>query len=96
MKKRLFFLAAALWLSLGSAFAQSDIYGVFNRIGLNAGVSTEGITVGIATPITPYLELGFDANFMPGFKVNGDVNIDAEPIVIPKPGGSDTYTFSKV
>ena len=78
MKKRLFFLAAALWLSLGSAFAQSDIYGVFNRIGLNAGVSTEGITVGIATPITPYL------------------NIDAEPIVIPKPGGSDTYTFSKV
>jgi hypothetical protein len=96
MKKRIFTLAPAVLLSVGSAFAQSDIYGVFNRIGMNAGVSTEGITVGIATPITPYLELGFDANFMPGFKVDGDVKIDGGTIIIPKPGGSDTYTLDKV
>ena len=76
--------------------AQDDFYGVFNRLGANAGVSTEGLTVGLATPITPYLELGLDANFMPGIKVKGTVNIGAGDIRIPtSSGGVDTYHIDK-
>lgn len=94
--KRLATMATVILMSTSSITAQDDFYGVFNRFGANAGVSTEGITVGVATPITPYLELGFDANFMPGFKVDGEVNIGAGDILIPTvSGGVDTYHINK-
>ena len=95
MKKRLLTIATTVLLGAGSATAQDDFYGVFNHLGINAGISTEGITVGAATPITPYLELGMDANFMPGIKVKGTVNIGAGDIRIPTTsGGVDTYHIS--
>lgn len=96
MKKRSLTIATAVLLGTGSVAAQDDFYGVFNRLGVNAGVSTEGITVGVATPITPYLELGFDANFMPAIKVDGEVNIGAGDIIIPtSTGGTDVYHINK-
>jgi hypothetical protein len=49
--------------------------GFFDYVGLNVGVGTEGITAGIAAPITDYLELGFNFNYMPSFKVKEDVKI---------------------
>ena len=96
MKKKLLTIVTVLLLGASNASAQDDFYGVFNRLGINVGASTEGITVGVATPITQYLELSFDANFMPTFKVDGDVNINAGEIRIPTAsGGVDVYNINK-
>lgn len=77
MKKHLILCLMTL-MGITTASAQSDDYerGIFNRVGLNASVGTEGIGVGIAAPITDYLELGFGVNFLPTIKVKGDVNVD--------------------
>ena len=78
--KKLFVVCVAMLMGSASASAQEwwDDFdrGVFNHVGLNASIGTEGIGVGVAAPITDYLELGFGVNFMPGFKVKGDVNVD--------------------
>lgn len=53
--------------------------GVFNHLGFYAGPSTEGISFGIATCITPYIELSAGMNIMPGIKIKTDENeIDIE------------------
>lgn len=77
MKKHLI-VCLMMLMGATTASAQSDYYerGIFNHVGLNVGVGTEGIGVGIAAPITDYLELGFGVNFMPSVKIKGDVNID--------------------
>lgn len=76
MKKH---LIACMVMLMGVTTASAQSYyerGILNHVGLNAGVGTEGISVGIAAPITDYLELGFGVNFMPGIEVKGDVNVD--------------------
>lgn len=66
--------------------AQDDLErGIFNHLGLNVAAGTEGIGIGVATPITNYLELGFDVNIMPGFKAKGDVNVNYYTGSIPIP-----------
>lgn len=76
MKKHLI-VCLMMLMGVTTASAQSDYErGIFNHVGLNAGVGTEGISVGIAAPITDYLELGFGVNLMPSIKVKGDVNVD--------------------
>lgn len=48
----------ALLLSIGSvvnAQESKDFRGVFNRVGANLSVGTEGIGVGVAAPLTKYL-----------------------------------------
>ena len=77
MKKHLI-VCLMMLMGATTASAQSDYYerGIFNHVGLNAGIGTEGIDVGIAAPITDYLELGFGVNFLPTFKVKGDVDIE--------------------
>lgn len=64
-------------IACGMAPASAQEYGLFNNIGANLGVGTEGISVGVATPITEYLELSAGVNFMPGIKIKETVNIDA-------------------
>ena len=78
---------------MGSASASAQEWwddmerGVFNHVGLNVSASTEGIGVGVAAPITDYLELSAGVNFMPSIKIKGDVNVDYNigqlPIDIP-------------
>ena len=66
-----------MMLLIGTATVSAQIdRGIFNHLGIQAGVGTEGINVGLATPITDYLELGVGMNFMPGitFKTDVDVN----------------------
>lgn len=95
MKKHLI-VCLMMLMGVTTASAQSDYYerGIFNHVGLNVGVGTEGIGVGIAAPITDYLELGFGANFLPSIKVKGDVNIDFN---IPNlPAGYNIPTADKV
>lgn len=77
--KKLLVACIAMLMGVNSASAEwwEDIdRGVFNHVGLNASVGTEGIGVGVAAPITDYLELGFGVNFMPTFTVKGDANIE--------------------
>lgn len=50
----------------------------FNHLGVNVGVGTEGVGIGVATPLTNFLEFEAGVNFMPGFKVNADVNLEAD------------------
>ena len=77
--KKLIIVCVSLLMGAGSASAEwwEDIdRSIFNHVGLNASVGTEGIGVGVAAPITDYLELGFGVNFMPTFTVKGDADIE--------------------
>lgn len=77
--KKLLVVCVAMLMGVNSASAEwwEDIdRGVFNHVGLNASIGTEGIGVGVAAPITDYLELGFGVNFLPSIKVKGDVNVE--------------------
>ena len=91
MKKSILVCAVAL-LGFTQASAQDYERGIFNHLGANLSVGTEGISIGVAAPCTDYLEFGLGVNFMPGVKIKGDVNINAGTIPI----GPDTYTFDKL
>lgn len=56
--KKLMMVAVILLTSVGSVMAQSDYKrGFFNHVGLNVGAGTEGISVGLAAPVTNFLEV---------------------------------------
>lgn len=89
MRRILAVAVLCLMISTG-AFAQFQ-RGVFNHLGANVSVGTEGIGVGVAAPLTNYLEVEAGANFMPGFKltgnldlnVSGSVNIQGQQVEVP-------------
>ena len=87
--KKLFVACFAVLMGSTSVLAQETVErGIFNHLGLNVSASTEGIGVGVATPITDYLELSAGVNFMPSIKIKGDVNVDYNidpllPVTIP-------------
>ena len=84
--KRLFIACLAMLMGATASSAQDDLErGIFNHLGVNVAAGTEGIGIGVATPITNYLELGFDVNIMPGFKAKGDVNVNYYTGSIPVP-----------
>ena len=84
--KRLFIACLVMLMGATASSAQDDLErGIFNHLGLNVAAGTEGIGIGVATPITNYLELGFDVNIMPGFKAKGDVNVNYYTGSIPVP-----------
>ena len=72
-----------LLVACGFAPAFSQEYGLFNHVAINAGVGTEGISVGAATPITEYLELSAGLNIMPSIKFKGNEDIN---VSVPFPG----------
>ena len=70
-------VAVILLTSVGSVMAQSDYKrGIFNHVGLNVGAGTEGIGVGVAAPVTNFLEVEAGVNIMPSFKLSGDLDVD--------------------
>ncbi len=74
--KKLLIVCSLVLLGLQHVSAEDiDDFGIFQHFGAQVGVGTEGISVGVATPITNYLEASLGVNFMPGIKVDGDVNI---------------------
>ena len=84
--KRLFIACLAMLMGATASSAQDDLErGIFNHLGVNVAAGTEGIGIGVATPITNYLELGFDVNIMPGFTAKGDVNVNYYTGSIPVP-----------
>lgn len=75
--KKLMMMAVILLTSVGSVMAQSDYKrGIFNHVGLNVGAGTEGISVGVAAPVTNFLEVEAGVNIMPSFKLSGDLDVD--------------------
>lgn len=79
--KKLMMMAVLLLAGVGSVMAQSDYKrGIFNHVGLNVGAGTEGISVGVAAPVTNFLEVEAGVNIMPSFKLSGDLDVDVKPI----------------
>ena len=78
MKKSILVCAVAL-LGFTQASAQDYERGIFNHLGANLSVGTEGISIGVAAPCTDYLEFGLGVNFMPGIKVKEDANVAGIP-----------------
>lgn len=75
--KKLMMMAVLLLAGVGSVMAQSDYKrGIFNHVGLNVGAGTEGIGVGVAAPVTNFLEVEAGVNIMPSFKLSGDLDVD--------------------
>lgn len=74
--KKLLFLCSMMLLGVTTVSAQEFERGIFNRLGANAAVGSEGFSLGLATCITPYLELSAGVNFFPSAKAKGDVNIN--------------------
>lgn len=84
--KKLLIVCLAMLMGTTTSLAQDDMErGIFNNLGVNLSAGTEGIGIGVATPITNYLELGFGVNIMPGFKAKGDVNVNYSTGSIPVP-----------
>ncbi len=77
--KKLLIVCGLVLLGMQNVSAQKvDDFGIFEHVGANLGVGTEGISIGVAAPVTNYLEVGLGVNFMPGFKANGDVDINVK------------------
>ena len=83
--KKLMMMAVLLLAGVGSVMAQSDYKrGIFNHVGLNVGAGTEGISVGVAAPVTNFLEVEAGVNIMPSFKLSGDLDVDVDTRSLPQ------------
>lgn len=83
--KKIMMVAVILLTSVGSVMAQSDYKrGIFNHVGLNVGAGTEGISVGVAAPVTNFLEVEAGVNIMPSFKLSGDLDVDVKTSSLPQ------------
>ncbi len=86
--KKLMMMAVILLAGVGSVMAQSDYKrGIFNHVGLNVGAGTEGISVGLAAPVTSFLEVEAGVNVMPSFKLSGDLDVDYDSSSLPQVSG---------
>ena len=86
--KKLMMMAVLLLAGVGSVMAQSDYKrGIFNHVGLNVGAGTEGIGVGVAAPVTNFLEVEAGVNIMPSFKLSGDLDVDVDTRSLPQVPG---------
>ena len=83
--KKLMIVAVILLTSVGSVMAQNEYKrGLFNHVGLNVGAGTEGISVGLAAPVTSFLEVEAGVNVMPSFKLSGDLDVDYDYSSLPQ------------
>ena len=83
--KKLMMVAVILLTSVGSVMAQNEYKrGLFNHVGLNVGAGTEGISVGLAAPVTGFFELEAGVHVMPSFKLSGDLDVDVNTSSLPQ------------
>ena len=83
--KKLMMVAVILLTSVGSVMAQNEYKrGLFNHVGLNVGAGTEGISVGLAAPVTGFFEVEAGVNVMPSFKLSGDLDVDVNTSSLPQ------------
>lgn len=92
--KKFAMLAVLLFSVIGSTFAQEEEdYApakfkrtVFNHVAVNVGAGTEGISVGVAAPLTNFFEFEAGVNVMPSFKLDGDLTIEAQDVSVSYQG----------
>ena len=78
-------LAVILLTSVGSVMAQKEYKrGFLNHVGINVGAGTEGISVGLAAPVTGFFEFEAGVNVMPSFKLSGDLDVDVNTSSLPQ------------
>lgn len=83
--KKLMMVAVILLTSVGSVMAQNEYKrGIFNHVGINVGAGTEGISVGLAAPVTSFFEVEAGVNVMPSFKLSGDLDVDYDYSSLPQ------------
>lgn len=83
--KKLMMVAVILLTSVGSVMAQKEYKrGFLNHVGINVGAGTEGISVGLAAPVTSFFELEAGVNVMPSFKLSGDLDVDYDYSSLPQ------------
>lgn len=83
--KKLMMVAVILLTSVGSVMAQKEYKrGFLNHVGINVGAGTEGISVGLAAPVTGFFELEAGVNVMPSFKLSGDLDVDVNTSSLPQ------------
>ena len=58
--------------------------GFLNHVGINVGAGTEGISVGLAAPVTGFFELEAGVNVMPSFKLSGDLDVEVNTSSLPQ------------
>lgn len=86
--KKLMMVAVILLTSVGSVMAQKEYKrGFLNHVGINVGAGTEGISVGLAAPVTGFFELEAGVNIMPSFKLSGDLDVDVNTSSLPQVPG---------
>lgn len=66
-----------LGMTANEIAAQKE-WGVFNSLAVGAGISTTGIDVNVATPVTSYFALRGGFSIMPDFSMNTDVDVEVE------------------
>ena len=83
--KKLMMVAVILLTGVGSVMAQKEYKrGFLNHVGINVGAGTEGISVGLAAPVTGFFELEAGVNVMPSFKLSGDLDVDVNTSSLPQ------------
>lgn len=98
-----FIIAAALLLAATASasdnrHADDYEYGSFQHMGAELGIGTQGFTLGLATAITPFFELGANVNYMPAIHIGGNMSFKNSTITIPSPDGMgiNTYKLDKM
>lgn len=82
MMKKILMMAILCLVFATSGFAQFK-RSAFNHVGLNAGVGTEGISIGVAAPISNFVELEAGVDIRPKIlKISGKANITTDASII--------------
>lgn len=82
MMKKILMMAILCLVFTTSGFAQFK-RSAFNHVGLNAGVGTEGISIGVAAPISNFVELEAGVDIRPKIlKISGKANITTDASII--------------
>ncbi len=81
MKKKILMMAILCLVFTTSGFAQFKRT-AFNHVGLNAGVGTEGISIGVAAPISNFVELEAGVDILPKMlKISEQMNLTADATI---------------
>lgn len=95
MMKKILMMAILCLVFTTSGFAQFK-RSAFNHVGLNAGVGTEGISIGVAAPVSNFVELEAGVDVLPKFlSISEQMNITADASIIVQ-GQSVRIPNSKV
>lgn len=79
--KKILMMAILCLVFTTSGFAQFKRT-AFNHVGLNAGVGTEGISIGVAAPVSNFVELEAGVDILPKMlKISDKMNITADATI---------------